>query len=258
MSSAVPTGSSVRLTTCTGCCSPVIPICGGFSPITASKVIPCARASRSPALARCATTTSRSASSTTRLHWRRNSAASISSRPGKARTTSCRAMRRRRPKGRGRKYESYPETRSQTFILLQSAGEQDRSLRLSGIADHRADAKGVCDRVHDRTDGMDLHAVNGAASRRGRRIPRHACGCLSSGGDADRIHCEGRCRAGRRGMGPLQRQGGGESEIGSGNGELMPETELRNFTINFGPQHPAAHGVLRLVLELDGQGEERG
>ncbi len=33
----------------------------------------------------------------------------------------------------------------------------------------------------------------------------------------------------------------------------MAETALRNFTINFGPQHPAAHGVLRLVLELDGE-----
>ena len=33
----------------------------------------------------------------------------------------------------------------------------------------------------------------------------------------------------------------------------MDETGLRNFTINFGPQHPAAHGVLRLVLELDGE-----
>ncbi len=33
----------------------------------------------------------------------------------------------------------------------------------------------------------------------------------------------------------------------------MPETDVRNFTINFGPQHPAAHGVLRLVLELDGE-----
>src|ERR1700755_1201820 len=32
----------------------------------------------------------------------------------------------------------------------------------------------------------------------------------------------------------------------------QPE-QLRNFTINFGPQHPAAHGVLRLVLELDGE-----
>ena len=29
--------------------------------------------------------------------------------------------------------------------------------------------------------------------------------------------------------------------------------KLKNFTINFGPQHPAAHGVLRLVLELDGE-----
>ena len=33
----------------------------------------------------------------------------------------------------------------------------------------------------------------------------------------------------------------------------MPETDIRNFNINFGPQHPAAHGVLRLVLELDGE-----
>ncbi|MFC5068322.1 NADH-quinone oxidoreductase subunit D [Flaviflagellibacter deserti] len=37
----------------------------------------------------------------------------------------------------------------------------------------------------------------------------------------------------------------------------MAEAELRNFTINFGPQHPAAHGVLRLVLELDGEIVER-
>ena len=37
----------------------------------------------------------------------------------------------------------------------------------------------------------------------------------------------------------------------------MPETDIRQFTINFGPQHPAAHGVLRLVLELDGEVVER-
>jgi NADH-quinone oxidoreductase subunit D len=33
----------------------------------------------------------------------------------------------------------------------------------------------------------------------------------------------------------------------------MAEAEIRQFNINFGPQHPAAHGVLRLVLELDGE-----
>jgi NADH-quinone oxidoreductase subunit D len=35
------------------------------------------------------------------------------------------------------------------------------------------------------------------------------------------------------------------------------ETKVRKFNINFGPQHPAAHGVLRLVLELDGEVVER-
>jgi len=37
----------------------------------------------------------------------------------------------------------------------------------------------------------------------------------------------------------------------------VPAPAMRNFTINFGPQHPAAHGVLRLVLELDGEVVER-
>lgn len=34
-------------------------------------------------------------------------------------------------------------------------------------------------------------------------------------------------------------------------------SEIRNYTLNFGPQHPSAHGVLRLVLEMDGEVIER-
>jgi len=37
----------------------------------------------------------------------------------------------------------------------------------------------------------------------------------------------------------------------------MAEVNVRNFNINFGPQHPAAHGVLRMVMELDGEVVER-
>lgn len=36
-----------------------------------------------------------------------------------------------------------------------------------------------------------------------------------------------------------------------------PEDENRTFTLNFGPQHPAAHGVLRMILDLDGEIVER-
>ncbi len=38
---------------------------------------------------------------------------------------------------------------------------------------------------------------------------------------------------------------------------MTSQSPVRNFSINFGPQHPAAHGVLRLVLELDGEVVER-
>ena len=37
----------------------------------------------------------------------------------------------------------------------------------------------------------------------------------------------------------------------------MADAEIRNLTMNFGPQHPAAHGVLRLVVEMDGEVIER-
>ena len=47
-----------------------------------------------------------------------------------------------------------------------------------------------------------------------------------------------------------------ESHIAEADGGKR-ERDDRKFTINFGPQHPAAHGVLRLVLELDGEVVER-
>jgi NADH-quinone oxidoreductase subunit D len=37
----------------------------------------------------------------------------------------------------------------------------------------------------------------------------------------------------------------------------MAEKQIKNYTVNFGPQHPAAHGVLRLILEMDGEVIER-
>ncbi len=40
---------------------------------------------------------------------------------------------------------------------------------------------------------------------------------------------------------------------GSNGDTIGMDEKVRNFSINFGPQHPAAHGVLRLVLELDGE-----
>ena len=58
---------------------------------------------------------------------------------------------------------------------------------------------------------------------------------------------------------PGDEKGGGEMMDGptSFDDALTGEQKIRNFNINFGPQHPAAHGVLRLVLELDGEIVER-
>jgi NADH-quinone oxidoreductase subunit D len=49
----------------------------------------------------------------------------------------------------------------------------------------------------------------------------------------------------------------GKLESNSFGDALTGEQKIRNFNLNFGPQHPAAHGVLRLVLELDGEIVER-
>ena len=35
--------------------------------------------------------------------------------------------------------------------------------------------------------------------------------------------------------------------------DMPVQTQVKNCIINFGPQHPAAHGVLRMVMELDGE-----
>ena len=37
----------------------------------------------------------------------------------------------------------------------------------------------------------------------------------------------------------------------------MAELQIKPITMNFGPQHPAAHGVLRMVMEMDGEVVER-
>src|SRR5690349_19388122 len=54
--------------------------------------------------------------------------------------------------------------------------------------------------------------------------------------------------------------GGAEGvELGGGHGHPLDpgDEKINNYTINFGPQHPAAHGVLRLIMELDGEIVER-
>ena len=45
----------------------------------------------------------------------------------------------------------------------------------------------------------------------------------------------------------------GESMKWDRDAEAFPDIQLSTHTINFGPQHPAAHGVLRLILEMEGE-----
>jgi NADH dehydrogenase I D subunit len=42
-------------------------------------------------------------------------------------------------------------------------------------------------------------------------------------------------------------------KVYTSSGSSLEKFEIKNFSVNFGPQHPAAHGVLRLILELDGE-----
>jgi len=53
--------------------------------------------------------------------------------------------------------------------------------------------------------------------------------------------------------------GSGAAEVAAGaeTAEEAVQESISNYTINFGPQHPAAHGVLRLIMELDGEIVER-
>ena len=48
-----------------------------------------------------------------------------------------------------------------------------------------------------------------------------------------------------------------QDDMQAGREQPGGDVEIQNYTINFGPQHPAAHGVLRLVMELDGEIIER-
>src|SRR5690348_11581275 len=63
---------------------------------------------------------------------------------------------------------------------------------------------------------------------------------------------EGRARRRRMSDPPAPPPAAGDPD-----GELARAPAIRNFTMNFGPQHPAAHGVMRLVLEMDGEIIER-
>src|SRR4029077_13503015 len=83
--------------------------------------------------------------------------------------------------------------------------------------------------------------------RRGAVRPREA----ARGVPAGHHHPESARAEGDPARPPLRARAQGPA--GTALMAATPATEMRTYTMNFGPQHPAAHGVLRLVLELDGE-----
>ena len=84
-------------------------------------------------------------------------------------------------------HEADPESRSQAFVLRTKCRRtRPCPIPIRNRRSSQQMPEVLRDRLHDRADGMDLHAIDGAASRSRRGLPRHACRCLASGGDAAR------------------------------------------------------------------------
>ncbi len=106
---------------------------------------------------------------------------------------------------------------------------------------------------HPPAQGLPAHRLCRSALRRGSEAGGLRAGASQAGIPQLRL----RLALGRHEPRAARRR---EGEGGGGrNMSIAAEAEARikSFTMNFGPQHPAAHGVLRLVLEMDGEVVER-
>src|SRR5690606_25198562 len=103
--------------------------------------------------------------------------------------------------------------------------------------------------------GVRARDFRGAAGERAARDPRR-CALPDRGGRAARAPRARRQVGGAEMSAVPQTPPRASSEaFASSRAELSQE--IRNYTLNFGPQHPAAHGVLRLILEMDGEVVQR-